>query len=61
MIRESRVSVDVEPGIPMPGSTDVLSTDNTTTFFDFTAEEKGKFIDKHVYNGLIVPYNIFEL
>jgi hypothetical protein len=55
------VSVDDEPGIPMPGSTDVLSTDNVTTFFDFTAEEKGKFTDKYVYNGLILPYNISEL
>jgi len=51
MIRESRVSVDDEPGIPMPGSTDDLSTDNVTTFFDFTAEEEGKFTDEQVYIG----------
>jgi hypothetical protein len=57
MMRELRVSVDDEPRIPMPGYTDVLSTDNMTTCFDFTAEEKGKSIDKHVYNGLILLYN----
>jgi hypothetical protein len=61
MMRESRVSVDDEPGIPMPGSTDVLSTDNVTTFFDFTAEKEGKFMDEHVYNGLNLPYNKYEL
>jgi hypothetical protein len=41
-MRESRVSVDDEPGVPMPGFTDVLSTDSVTTFFDFTAEGQRK-------------------
>ena len=55
------MSVDDEPGIPMPGSTDILSTDNVTTFFAFTAEEEGKFTDEQVYNGLILPSHKYEL
>jgi hypothetical protein len=59
-MRESRVSFDIEPGIPMPGSTDVLSTDNVTTFFDFTAAEERRCTDAHVYKGRILSIHIFK-